>query len=219
MEVIGQCLKLAYDPFSGPLFPDLNQMREDLDRDPADFPLADLWPVLIPSPILALPQWVGPRFHFAHLPVSLTWAYLRPEQSMQYLSTSTVAALELRGVPWRATAYRNLCEAFDGQPWTHEFKDEEGFVGAVAMLHNDGLGPSRLICHRKLLGRFPEGFVFFVPERSSAVVLSNKADQAVRQRVEQAVRGCIRSADVPMSDQPHTSQDLIAALSVVPECA
>jgi hypothetical protein len=38
----------------------LKQLREDLRREPSEFALDTLRPVLIPSPILATGTWVGP---------------------------------------------------------------------------------------------------------------------------------------------------------------
>src|SRR5258708_4551539 len=76
----------------------LHQSRSDLDKDACQFPLTDLRPVLIPSPILAIGNWVGPFHYFESLPISLAWAFLRPNQTMMYLSTSTADALEARGV-------------------------------------------------------------------------------------------------------------------------
>ena len=195
------------------------QMRADLDQDPGKFPLSELRPVLIPSPILAMGNWVGPFHHFESLPVSLAWAFLRPNQTMMYLSNSTALDLEARGVDWRSAARSALLQDFQRQPWTHEFKSDVGEVEAVALLHEDGLGPSRLLCCDLLLDRFRHGFAFFVPERSSAIVLSNRASVKVRNSVEDAVHGCLEAADVPMSEDPFSSDLLKTLLQRVRECA
>src|SRR5438093_12675020 len=79
----------------------LEQLREDLRGDSSEFPITDLRPVLIPSAILAPGTWVGPYHYFSGLPISLTWAYLRPNQTMMYLSDRAVASLEKRRVDCR----------------------------------------------------------------------------------------------------------------------
>jgi hypothetical protein len=197
----------------------LHQLRSDLDKDPLQFPLSDLRPVLIPSPILATGNWVGPFRYFESLPVSLAWAFLRPNQTMMYLSTPTADALEARGVDWRAVARSAVVRDFDRHPWTHEYENDAGDVEAVAFLHEDGLGPSRLLCCNKLLTRFANGFVLFVPERSSALVLQEHASAKVRDSVHRAVRSCIEAAEVPMSAEPYSHHLLKTALERVGECA
>lgn len=192
-------------------------LREDLRRDASDFPLSDLRPVLIPSPILATGKWVGPFHYFSHLPVSLTWAYLRPGQTMIYLAHDTVASLEARGVDWRAAARDALNRDFQARPWSHEFRNESGTAEGFALMHEDGLGPSRLLCTRGLLRNFPEGFQFFVPERSCAFVLRRTASAAVRASLEQVVTKCFERADVPMSTSGFRHQELVAALDSIGE--
>jgi hypothetical protein len=192
--------------------PQLRQMLADLDRDQASFPLKDLRPVLVPTPIFETGQWVGPYHHFPDLPVSLTWAFLRPQQTMSYLSSSVAAALDERKIDWRAAARGALAREFDHHPWTHEFKSPGGKVEAVAFAHKDGLGPSRLIMYSKLIDQFPSGFSIFVPERSSAFLLCSDASGEVRSSVEKAVHGCFTVADVPMSETGYSHTLLKEAL-------
>lgn len=97
-------------------------MRHDLKLTPDEIPLADLRPVLMPSPILATGKWVGPYHYFPELPVSMTWAFLRPQQTMLYLSQDFAGrstskcrtGVEERGKPWRRD--------FNVKPWTHVFR-------------------------------------------------------------------------------------------------
>lgn len=187
-------------------------MFADLDRDQASFPITDLRPVLVPTPIFETGQWVGPYHHFPDLPVSLTWAFLRPQQTMSYLSSSIAAAFDKKKIDWRAAARKALAREFDHHPWTHEFKSSGGKVEAVGFLHEDGLGPSRLIMYAKLIDHFPSGFSIFVPERSSALLMSSDASQEVQNSVEKAVQGCFTAADVPMSETGYNHTLLKEAL-------
>jgi hypothetical protein len=195
----------------------LEQLREDLRREPSEFALDTLRPVLIPSPILATGTWVGPYHHFADLPVSLTWAHLRPNQTMIYLSHDAVASLDGRGIDWRTIARDALAGDFHARPWTHEFRNESGEMEGIALMHADGLGPSRLLCSRRLLQQFGEGFEFFVPERSCALVLGSNASVDVRASVESVVTQCLEHADVPMSGLGFGHQALLSALDAVGE--
>lgn len=195
----------------------LKQLRGDLDKDSSEFPLADLRPILIPSPILAMDRWVGPCHYFDNLPVSLTWAFLRPHQTMMYLSHSAAESFAARGIDWRAAARAARREDFESQAWTHEFPNESGEIAAVALFHDDGLGPSRLLCLPRLLERFPGGLSFFVPERSAALVLFDSAGAKVRESVQRVVQSCFEAADVPMSAEPFRYETLKAALERVGE--
>ena len=197
----------------------LAQMRADLATDPSEFPIRDLRPVLIPTEILSVGNWVGPFHRFESLPVSLAWAYLRPSQTMMYLSTQLASALEVRGIDWRRDSRSSLRQDFERAPWTHQFGAEGEEIQAVALLHPDGLGPSRLLCYDGLLRRFPSGFTFFVPERSSALVLSKTASEKIRGSVQRAVQGCLKAAAVPMSANEFDCAVLYEALTEVDGCA
>jgi hypothetical protein len=197
----------------------LRQLRGDLDGDPPSFPLSELRPVLIPSSILEMGTWVGPYHHFSTLPVSLTWAYQRPEQTMMYLTHDMVQALETAHIDWRREARDSLVREFDRRPWSHEFRGASGDVEGVALLHDDGRGPSRLLCVRRLLGLLPDGFDFYVPERSCALLISRGAGADVRERVIQVVQQCLEAADVPMSSQPVAHELLLDALDPIGEAA
>src|SRR6184192_3798791 len=191
----------------------LDQMRRDLKqaRTNSDFPLRDLRPVLLPSPILAMGTWVGPSHYFDSLPVSLTWAFLRPHGTMLYLSHDVASALDQKGIGWRLEARDALTREFRIRPWTHEFKGPSGAVEAVALMHDDGLGPSRLICAPQLLAFFPTGFAFFVPESSCALLLATAASVVVVSKVEQVVKECFAAADVPMATSGFGHEALNAA--------
>lgn len=210
---------LRREPSPDPGDAQLRQLCNDVERDPTSFSIEDLRPVLVPTPIFETGRWVGPYFHFADLPVSLTWAFLRPQQTMMYLSTAAVTAFEAKSIDWRAAARFALAREFDSHPWTHAFNNPRGELEAVAFMHEDGLGPSRLIMYHKLKQRFPLGFTIFVPERSCALLVSAKASTEVRASVEKAVHGCFTAADVPMSESGYDHTLLKEALDRASECA
>lgn len=161
-------------------------------------PLSQLRPVLIPSSVFDGGVWVGPYNQFRDLPVSLTWAYLCPGNTMLYLSQKSLRTLTASRADWRKSARDALHGEFLARPWTHHFTGPSGDVEAVAMLHEDGLGPSRLMFVTELLQHFPSGFDFFVPERAAACVLSRGASEIVREKIAKVVFACHQQADVPM---------------------
>jgi hypothetical protein len=190
----------------------LEQLHADLGRDPAEFPATDLRPVLVPSDIFTEGEWVGPFHYFSDLPISLTWAFLRPHQTMMYLSDPTVASLEERGINWRAAARDAFWKDFQEWPCSEVFKGDSDEVAGMGLMHDDGLGPSRLFFARSILTLFPEGFDFFIPQRACAVVLRRAAPPSLRASLERFVEEMLAGADVPMSKEPFPHESLIAAL-------
>lgn len=195
----------------------LEQLLDDVRRDPSEFPLSDLRPVLIPSPILATDKWIGPFHYFPELPISLTWVFLRPNQTMIYPTHDGAAALDARGIDWRAAAREALARDFQVRPWTREFQGESGEVEGAALVHDDGLGPSRLLFSRRLLAHFQDGFTFLVPERTVALVLGATASADVRASIGRFVEESFGHADEPMSTSGFRHESLLAALDAVGE--
>ena len=189
----------------------LRQMKSDVSAA-GEFPIEELRPVLIPSSIFEGGVWVGPYHHFTNLPVSLTWAYLRPQQTMLYLDHETVLRLEQRGVDWRSSALLEMEREVGDHPWTHEWKNQSGTLGAVALMHEDGIGPSRLICLSHYNAHFPAGFSFYVPERSCAILISKDADSGLVEKIKSVVEACNSSAGVPMGVLAYSSNELANSL-------
>lgn len=197
----------------------LDQLVRNLQEGTGGLPLCDLRPVLIPSSIFDKGWWIGPYHHFPALPVSLTWAYLCPENTMQYLTDDAAARLTAEGIDWRTSSREALRADFDREPWSRASRTEEGALGAVALLHDDGLGPSRLLCYDGLLKLFPDGFQLYVPDRYSAFLLSNTAPPAFLDGVTHSVRHVHQNAGVPMSLDPHAHSLLREALASAGELA
>jgi hypothetical protein len=203
------------DPYAS----QLKQLVADVQSDSTRVPIEDLRPVLISPSIFELGRWVGPYHHFSALPVSLTWAFLRPKQTMLYLDHDAVTAFEAKAIDWRSKARGALAADFQRHPWTHEYRNDQSGIEAVAMLHEDGLGPSRLIMYSWLVKQFPQGFSFFVPERYCTFVIANDASSKIQQSVQAAVHGCFVAADVPMSESAYDHTLLKQALHDVQEDA
>jgi len=176
----------------------LKQMRGDLGQD---LPLADLRPVLIPSSILEGGDWFGPHHYFSKLPVSLTWAYMRSENTMQYLSRDHASKLTADGIDWRSVARSALYEDSKKRPWMSRRNPNDESVGVAAVLQDD-LGATRLLCFDQLCSIFPNGFRFFVPERYTAFVLADDSPADIEAQLVGMVQQTRRNADVPMSLEP-----------------
>jgi hypothetical protein len=77
-----------------------------------------------------------------------------------------------------------------GAAWTHEFKGEDGKLFAVAMMHPDGLGPSRLLLEDALDKQFADGYLVALPEMSCAFALSKAASAPQRTKIDEVVERC-----------------------------
>jgi hypothetical protein len=169
------------------------QLKEDLG---ADLPLEDLRPVLIPSSILSGGNWFGPHHHFPELPLSLTWAYVRPEHTMQYLSQEQADKLTAEGADWKTTARTALAADSKARTWTFRRNPENESLCAAIVLHE----------------MIPNGFTFVVPNRDTVFLLADDAPREIRDQMAEWVHKAYREADVPMSMEAHTQASLENAL-------
>jgi hypothetical protein len=69
------------------------------------------------------------------------------------------------------------------------------------MMHEDGIGPSRLLLNGWLEEVFPEGYLVSIPERSVGVVLSLRATSEERERVEGVVKNFFEEGTQPFIGQ------------------
>lgn len=185
----------------------LQQMKADLG---ADLPIAELRPVLIPSSIFSHSGWFGPYHYFDSIPLSLTWAYMRPNNTMQYLMTAKAEELTASGVDWKREARARLEADVLAKPWQMR-RDKQDDRVVLAVLQ-DEIGVSRLLCLDILLDMFPDGFEFYAPNRYCSIVVSPHASDKDREDVRQMVGQALKF-DVAMSDQPHRHQLLVSYLS------
>ena len=174
------------------------QMQGDLGKE---LPVADLRPVLIPSTILEGGGWFGPHHYFSKLSVSLTWAYMQSENTMQYLSSDHAEKLTADGIDWRSVARNALYDDSRQRPWMSRRNPNNESVGLAAVLQDD-LGVTRLLCFDQLCSMFPNGFRFFVPDRYTAFILADDSPVDVEAHLVGMVQKVHRDAGVPMSLEP-----------------
>jgi hypothetical protein len=185
----------------------VQQMKADLGTD---LPIAELRPVLIPSSIFSRGSWVGPYHYFENIPVSLTWAYMRPNDTMQYLTTAKADELTAAGVEWKREARTRLEAEAMAKPWQMR-RDKQTDRVMLALLQ-DEIGVSRLLCLDTLLDMFPDGFEFYVPNRYCSIVVSPHASDQDQADVKRLVQESLKF-DVAMSDQPHSHKLLVSYLT------
>ena len=174
----------------------LDALRAAIEVPPGDVKLASVVPVFVPDS-LATPQWPGPVLPMQVPGLAVTWAALMPGQTMLYVTHDMAARWSRRKGDWRTATMENLT-SLTRELSTHSFTRKDGTYYGLVMLHEDGVGPSRLLLEVWLEEVFPEGYSCAIPERSCAIVLSDGASKKERSDVEKAARTCYRDGASPM---------------------
>lgn len=178
-----------------------------MDEIPADlFELSDadlaaLRPLVVPATYGALGNFPAPLIPLAASELALTWVALTPPEWMLYVKPAAAVNWQQRGIDLYVRALANLREADAGRTWTHEKRDEVGRLIWVGMMHDDGLGSSRLLCFEELSAAFPHGYLVALPDRSCGLAVSAGANNAERREFDDMVEHCFAGATTPMSDQ------------------
>jgi hypothetical protein len=170
-------------------------LRFALARAPEDVDVDDVRPVLVPQSFLTLGNWPGPSATLRAPGLAMTWAVLTPAQTMLYVSHALASFWEQRAIDWRARAMQNLRRE---APWTHTFSGGDGRLYGVAMMHADGLGPSRLLLRDQLARAFPEGYRVAAPERSCGVAFRSMLLPEEEARMRRLVTRCFTQGTNPL---------------------
>lgn len=150
----------------------LEQMRRSLQLRPDEVRMNDLFPVFVPDAFFQFGNWPGPYERLRIQGLDLTWAIERPAQTMLYVTPQLEQHWNSKGLDWRGIALANVRQKSERRPWTHEFHREAGGLYAVAMMHEDGYGPSRLLLRELFEGLFPGGYRIALPEMSVGYAMS-----------------------------------------------
>jgi hypothetical protein len=174
----------------------LQQLRKSLKRPADRLELDDVVPVLVPASIAEEGKWVWPIVKMRVEGLAVTWACLQPEQTMLYVSHDTAAHWTSSGIDWQTRSMENLIRMSEPLA-THGFQREDGSYYGVAMMHEDGIGPSRLLLNGLLEEQFPEGYLVSIPERSVGIACSMRASVEERERLEGVIRECFENGTRP----------------------
>jgi hypothetical protein len=104
-----------------------------------------------------------------------------------------------------------LAEHSPGNLGTHEFRRGGGKIYAVAMMHEDGIGPSRILLRDQLLGLFPEGYKVALPEMGCAFAFSSDVQEAEINKLQGLIDDCYRKGTRPLAAGIYTPEDLLPA--------
>lgn len=166
----------------------------------ADIDLSELLPVIVP--LAEMDQtWEGPIEQIGSLPFALTWAVLSERSSRYYVTHEQIAQLQQLGVNWRVLAMSNLVKRSMDQPHTGVRCDDDGKPFIQVLLHDDALGPSRLLIPEFYRDSFGEAYCVAIPEQTCAVVYRACLSDDEANVVDGVIGQCFRMGTYPASDK------------------
>ena len=186
----------------------LETMREGLAMRPEDVDTSRIAPVLVPIAFFATGKWPGPYCRLRAAEVGLTWSVLLADQTMRYVNHELKNYWEARELDWRELALGNLAQHTGESLSTHEFRRPNGELYAIAMMHADGIGPSRLLLRDRLSELFTSGYRIAVPEMSCAFAFSVEVDEAEMSMLHSLIDECYRGGIRPLAADIYGSDDM-----------
>ena len=136
---------------------------------PAELPLNQLVPLIVPTSFFETGKWVGPYSLLRAQGLGLTWGILMPQQTMRYVDKNAETLWNGQSLDWKRKALENLAAMSPKGVATSQFNRQDGSVYAYVMMQEDGLGPSRLLLKGWFARVFPSVCtpVFMAPDPNS----------------------------------------------------
>jgi len=155
-------------------------------------------PVIVPTEYFERADFPAAHENLVAPDLARTWVELTECQTMVYVTRERAMAWDCAGVAWRTAAVSSMRNADRGAVYTHEKRTARGDLAWVAMMHEDGLGSSRLLCRAELADVFPEGYWIALPDRSCGIAISRSLRGEALDEVRAMVSSMHRNATVPM---------------------
>jgi hypothetical protein len=187
----------------------VRSLRTSLDLQPDHMDVRKLFPMFAPAGFFETGGWPGPFVLPAAKGVGITWALDSGEGGHRYLDRTVSAYWEESGVDWQSAALANLRNASVERLYTHRMIRTNGELFAVAMLHTDGWGASRLLLTDALQQLFPEGYRVAIPEMSCGLAISLNLEGTEQGTVQDIVAKCFGDGRRPLSRGVFEPQELV----------
>lgn len=173
---------------------------------PADRDVTRLVPIILPPELLA-GGWPGPIVPIGQLPFAMAWAVRGDMNSFVYVSHEQAAFWQEAGLDWRKLAFENLRDMSTEKPAWGEKLDDDGRPFFQVLLHDDAIGPSRLLVPHLFDDVFGPDYLVAIPERTCAVVYRTDLTPEQSADVEGMISGCYEHGTEPMSPERFKPQD------------
>lgn len=174
----------------------LDNLRKVVAVPATKLRIDDLVPVLVPASFAESGKWPGPILTLEVPGLAATWGVLLPKATVRWVTTDMTDRWEAAGIDWRLRSMENL-ERISDPLAPQTMLRADGTLLGLLLNHDDSLGPSRLLLNGAIEGLFPEGYQCAIPDRTFAVVVSNRVTAAERKRVKAFVAESYNRANEP----------------------
>jgi hypothetical protein len=168
--------------------------------EPADRDLSRVVPIILPLKLLNA-SWPGPIIQVGELPFCVAWAACGDMNSFFYVTEREAQFWEDAGIDWRATALANLYKMSADRPASGEKLDDDGLPFLKVMLHEDAVGPSRLLLPHLFDEALGADYEVAIPEQTCAIAYRKELSPGQTRDVDDMITGCFEHGTEPMSSE------------------
>lgn len=166
--------------------------------EPADRDLSRIVPIILPLELLTS-AWPGPIVQIGDLPFCAAWATRGEMNTFFYVTEGEARFWDDAGIDWRATALANLARISEGRPASGEKLDDNGMPFLKVMLHEDAVGPSRLLLPHLFDEILGADYEVAIPEQTCAIAYRKNLSPNQEAEVRSVINGCFEHGTEPMS--------------------
>jgi hypothetical protein len=182
-----------------PLVRQVKELRDGPPLRPEDLDINRVVPVFIPSSFIEGGAWPGPYATLRARGVAMAWAVLLPGDTIRYVLDDMQRPWETQGIDWKARALQNLRELSPEPPGTGALFRDNGETWLISLMHEDGLGPSRLLLTDQLERVFPKGYRVALPERNRGFAFASDLDLEDADTIDNLIQKCYWKGERPLA--------------------
>ena len=186
---------------------ELEALRHAAGRDPAPDDLERVLPVIVPRALVEGSAWPGPSAPLRTARLALVWGLPDRENSLAAIDAARAELWDADEIDWRARALDNLRARTGPRVVTHG-QEEGGRLIAGVLMHDDGLGASRVLLAAELARKFPQGYRIAVPDRDCGLVIPADLSPGHAARVHDTAAELYRRATHPIADGLFAPEEL-----------
>ncbi len=168
--------------------------------EPADRDLSRVVPIILPLELLTA-AWPGPIIRIGNLPFCVAWATCSDINTFFYVTKHEAQFWDEAGIDWRGTALANLVKISANRPASGEKLDDDGIPFLKVMLHEDAVGPSRLLLPHLLDDILGVDYEVAIPEQTCAIAYRKNLSPSQAADVNGVISGCYQYGTEPMSPE------------------
>ena len=164
----------------------------------------------MPRALVEAGDWPGPQTPLRAEGLALVWGLPDSKNSLVAIDAPRAALWDAEGTDWRARALANLRARTGPRIVTHG-QEEGGRLIAGVLMHDGGLGASRVLLAAELARKFPQGYRVAVPDRDCGLIAPADLSPELIARVRDTAAELYRRATHPIADGLFTPEELQTA--------